>query len=97
MSKTSIKPDFPLFKMYTVEDLNRQTGYSENHLLNVKLGWREANSSFRRKMSTILGVPEAELFGNVDKEETDDDSTDRRRGSDGAGLAGAGGGGAAGA
>ena len=66
MAETGTKhPNFPLFRKYTVEELYELTGYSESHLLNVKLGWREANGAFRRKMAANLRKTEAELFGQA--------------------------------
>jgi hypothetical protein len=66
MKKTEFKRnDLPLFEEFSIEELDRRTGYSESHLLSIKHGWREANNLFRRKMSTILGRSEDELFGEV--------------------------------
>ena len=57
--------DYPLWQKYKIPALETRTGYSESHLMSIELGWREASDQFRRTMSTILGVPEAELFGEV--------------------------------
>jgi hypothetical protein len=66
MSETEFKrSDFPLFVKYKIPVLEGRTGYSESHLVSIKHGWREASDQFRRKMSTILGVPEDELFGEA--------------------------------
>ena len=54
---------FPLFKLFTVEEIHRLTGYSEVYLLDIKQGRARANSRFRRVCSAVLQRPESELLG----------------------------------
>ena len=54
----------PIFKLYTIEQLNSLTGYSEVYLLDIKRGRHQANARFRLVCTRILQRPEAVLFGD---------------------------------
>ena len=51
-----------VFQQFDVSKLAARTGYSEIYLVEVKTGKRPVTSTFRKKLSAILGEPEAVLF-----------------------------------
>lgn len=60
------KVEYPLFRLYKLDDLMRLTGYSDWHLLKIRDGTKPANPVFRRKCATVLSRTEEELFGKKD-------------------------------
>ena len=57
------KPDYPVFRLYKMDDLVRITNYTDWHLMSIRDGSKPANKVFRKKVSGFLGRPERELFG----------------------------------
>ena len=65
MTTTASGPSYPLFRLYTVEDLADETGYSEVYLLDIKRGKQIARKRFRNNCVRILKRSDAELFGDA--------------------------------
>ena len=57
------KPDYPVFRLYKIDDLVRITHYTDWHLIGIRDGSKSANKVFRKKVSGFLGRSEEELFG----------------------------------
>ena len=53
----------PLFRIYTIDELNEMTGYSKAYLVDIEAHPNKANPQFRRMVTRIIKRPEAELFG----------------------------------
>jgi len=58
-----MKPNYPLFQMYKLEELSELLGKAESTLLYIKNGYKIATPRFRFDTAAILGQSEEELFG----------------------------------
>ena len=59
------RPDIPLFRDFTVEQLVRLTPYSDAYLRDIERGHQPCRPLFRKQVSRNLNIPEAELFGEA--------------------------------
>ena len=57
------RPSYPIFDMYTIEQLSKLLPYAESTLLDVKEGRYLHMDRFVRIARGILNRSEAELFG----------------------------------
>jgi hypothetical protein len=57
------KPDYPLFKIFTLDYLAENTGYNYQTLMQYKEGYKRVTKLFRHKMTKTLKRSEEELFG----------------------------------
>ena len=70
MTKVRARPNFPLFRLYTFEELEESLHglYSGITLVSIRDGLQPPSSRFRRVVSLNLGRTEEELFGPADVE-----------------------------
>ena len=66
--QTVERPNFPLFELFTIDELHKRLGHSMEYLLALKSGRKPIGRRFRLTAAGILNRPEAELFDHATTE-----------------------------
>ena len=61
-------PDFPMFKLYSIDQLLQLLPYSEIYLRDLKMGRQKLRPRFKQVAASALRMSEEQLFGNSEAE-----------------------------
>ncbi len=69
IQKQRQKPDFPIFRMYTIDQLSKRLGLTKRYLCDLEEGIRPLPRRFKINTCLILRRSHVHLFGDEEPEE----------------------------